>query len=288
MTSPSPAQRSGLQRLLGFTISSASPRAAADAYIRHLGYHLLSDGEVDAVTAAAWDAPALAGRRMVTVSASRRVGDKAFVRFIEQVPIVSAPLLGQGWNAMEVLCEDPYRLADSFSDTPFKVVIPPRPLPFDPDLHAMQVLGPSGELLYFTSLPRHKRLLDLEPADRWVDQPFIAILGGSDIDRLLRHYREMLDTPTIDPAPVNVQIVNEVFGLHADTKIRLGMVKFPRHFLFEVDEHPSVSQPRPCRPGELPQGIAMVTATHMRCTPDASTQLVVGAAGERLELYAPT
>lgn len=277
----------GLNRLAGFTITATDPIAAARHYVAHLGYVVFDQGIITPEQAEQWCTPNMTGRHYVElhVPASTRPG--CFVRFIEQAPFPGLPLLGHGWNAMEVLCQNPYELAKDFAGSPFKVVIPPRPLPFDPDLHAMQVIGPAGELIYFTSLPTHKALLDLRPAEQRVDEPFIAILGGPDIDAMLGFYRTQLATPTLPPAPVNVRIINDEFALGDDARVPLGIVKLPRYHLIEVDEHPSASQPRPRREGELPPGIAMVSFDVGGIQSPDRVQVVIGAAGEWLELPVP-
>ncbi len=276
----SAATPQGLLRIASFTLTTGDLDATVDAYARWLGYVRVEEGCVSASAAARWGAPAVAGHRWALMRAPGPPA--ATVRFVEQAPIPHAPLLAHGWNAMEVLVEDPYALARSFDGSPFRVVVAPRPLPFDADLHAMQVIGPAGELLYFTSLPHHRTLLDLSAATQRVDRPFIAILGGSDAGAMLRFYSERLRTPTIAPSPVNVRIINDSFGLGDDAKIPMGIVKMPRDYLIEVDELPAQAAARPRRPGELPQGIALVSFLY-----DGDPGVVVGAAGEWIELLEP-
>jgi hypothetical protein len=277
----------GLNRLAGFTITATDPIAAARHYVAHLGYVVFDQGIITSEKAEQWRTPNMTGRHYVELHVPASTGPGCFVRFIEQARFPGLPLLGHGWNAMEVLCQNPYELAKDFAGSPFKVVIPPRPLPFDPDLHAMQVIGPAGELIYFTSLPTHKALLDLRPAEQRVDEPFIAILGGPNIEAMLGFYRTRLLTTTLPPAPVNVRIINDEFALGDDARVPLGIVKLPRFHLIEVDEHPSASQPRPRREGELPPGIAMVSFDVGRTRSPERVQVVLGAAGEWLELPAP-
>ena len=276
-----------LNRLAGFTITATDPATAASHYVAHLGYVVCDQGIITSVKAEQWRTPNMTGRHYVELHVPASTGPDCFVRFVEQAPFPGMPLLGHGWNAMEVLCQNPYELAKDFAGSPFRVVIPPRPLPFDPDLHAMQVIGPAGELIYFTSLPTHKALLDLRPAEQRVDEPFIAILGGPNIEAMLGFYRTRLLTTTLPPAPVNVRIINDEFALGDDARVPLGIVKLPRFHLIEVDEHPSASQPRPRREGELPPGIAMVSFDVGRTRSPERVQVVLGAAGEWLELPAP-
>jgi hypothetical protein len=270
----------GLQRIAAFTLTTGDLAATTAAYVRWLGYSLEDAGRVPASLAAAWGAPAVAGRRWAWLHPPGP--PSVALRFVEQDPIAGAALLGHGWNAVEILVEDPYALARSFDGSPFRVVVAPRPLPFDSALHAMQVIGPAGELLYFTSLPRDRTLLDLSAATQRVDRPFIAILGAPDVGATLRFYGDRLGTPTIAPAPVNVRIINDSFGLGADAKVPMGIVKMPRDYLIEVDELPAHALPRARRSGELPQGVALVSFVYA-----GEPGVVVGAAGEWIELLAP-
>ena len=276
----------GLQRIAAFTLTTGDLDGTTAAYSRWLGYAGEDAGRVPARLAQAWGAPAVAGRRWARLRPARASGPDGppgiELRFVQQEPIADAPLLGHGWNAVEILVEDPYALAQSFEGSPFRVVVAPRPLPFDPALHAMQVIGPAGELLYFTSLPRDRTLLDLSAATQRVDRPFIAILGVPDVGAVLRFYRERLQTPTIAPSPVNVRIINDSFGLGADAKVPMGIVKMPRDYLIEVDELPAHALPRARRSGELPQGVALVSFAYA-----GEPGVVVGAAGEWIELLAP-
>ena len=274
------ARHEGLGRILAFTITAADVESAAAAYVDWLGYSIEETGRVSPQLASHWGAPAMVGRRWARL---RPPGDAEItVRLVEQAAVPGAPLLSHGWNAMEVLVVDPYELARTFEASPFRVVVPPRPLPFDPGLHAMQVIGPAGELLYFTSLPTDREVFDLTPARHRVDRPFIAILGGPDMSAMLGFYAQELHTRVLPASRVNVRIVNDTFGLPADARIPLGIVKLPRDYLIEVDEYPVQSRPRARREGELPGGIAMVSFAY-----SGAPGLVVGAAGEWLELVSP-
>lgn len=284
---------SGLQRIVGFTITAPDPQTAAGAYGRVFGWPVEAEGTVSRDEAFLWGAPAAEGRRWLRL---RPPGEPAtWVRFVEQPAQAGLPLLSYGWNAMEVLVRDPYALARELEGTPFRVLIPPRPLPFDPALHAMQVIGPAGELLYCTSLPSGREVFDLRAATHRVDRPFIAILGGPDAGAMLAFYADTLGTRTIAPSPVLVKVVNDAFGLAPDARIPLGIVKLPRDWLIEVDGYPPQAAPRPRPPGGLPPGIAMLTVTVARAgggAPGAGyagplPARVEGAAGEWLELVAP-
>ncbi len=249
---------SGLQRLLCCTLTAPDADQAAQCYVDWLGYRIIERAAVSVALAQHWDAPLTAGRRCVVLAAP--TGRDATLRFIEQPPAPpDSPLLAQGWNAVEILVEDPYELARSLAGSPFKVVVPPRPLPFDADIRAMQVIGPAGELLYLTALPANRVILDLHPARCRVDRPFITVLGTPQISAALDYFSRTLHTAVIAPSLVNVQIVNEQFGLPGDHRIPLGIVKLPKDYLVEVDEYPAATRPRVRPSGQLTPPIAMVS-----------------------------
>ena len=299
MSAPSPV--AGLRRLVAFTLTTPDLQATAQAYRRWFDYLPAGEGTVSPALAAAWGAPALAGRGLLMLHASG--APDTLLRLVEMPGATDRVALpGHGWNAMEVLVRDPYSLARELEGSPFRVIIPPRPLPFDASLHAMQVLGPAGELLYVTSLPTDRVMLDLRPARSRVDRPFIAILGGPDINAMLAFYAGPLRTPVIAPTQTIVKIINDSFGLAADHRVPLGIVKLPRDSLVEVDGLPAAAQPRPCRAGELPAGFALVSfegagldalearwVQAPRALPEAPyggrrVAVTRGAAGEWLEL----
>jgi len=253
-----PSSSAGLQRIRAFTITAEDIEACARAYVEWFGYSMSELSTVPASVARLWGAPRVAGLPQVLLRPPGQ--SEVVVRLVQQSTVPGyAPLRTAGWNAMEVLVADPYELAVRLAGSPFRVVVPPRPLPFDADIHAMQVIGPANELLYMTALPVNRTILDLRPARTPVDQPFIAVLGAADLDDVLPFYSGRLHTRTIAPAPVIVRIVNEAYGLADENAIRMGIVKLPKDYLIEADEYPPQVRPRPRRDGELPPGIAMLT-----------------------------
>jgi hypothetical protein len=236
------------------------PRLAAtlEAWRHWLDYRLIGKGYVSAAQAKVWGAEAMAGRpTAVLVAAS---GEPPYLRLIEgSAPEGYAPLRTFGWNAIELRVSDPYALARDLRDSPFRVVVPPRPLPFDPRLHAMQVIGPGGELLYCTRIPDIDPPFGLRAAGGRVDAPFIAILGGAAVEPLLAYYRQTFGNDTVAASPTVIRIVNETFGLPPDHATPMGIVRLAPGFLLELDGCPAGAGPRPRHAGELPPGLGLVS-----------------------------
>lgn len=279
-----------LRRILGFTIGVERLDHGVRAWQRAFGWVLRGEATVPEGVAAAWRAPAVAGRRVALLGAP--TGDPAHVRLVETgeppPPAVAGPLPRPtlGWSAVEIGADDPYALARELeaAHPAFRVVVPPRPIPYDRDIHAMQVLGPDREMLYLTRLPSDRTMLDLVAARCRVDRAFIAVLGVRSLQASLAFYRDVLGTPVIAGSGTLVQVINDAFGLGPEWRTPLGIVKLPREFLIEVDELPPQAAPRVAPTGGLLPGIAMVSF-ELDSPRDAGFRL--GPDGEGLELLPP-
>jgi hypothetical protein len=287
------------------------PRFAAtvEAWQHWLDYRLIARGHVSAEQSRVWGAEAMAGRAAAVLGSNP--GGPPYLRLIESAqPAPGAPssghaglpALGDGWNAVEIAVADIYSLARDLAGSPFRILVAPRPIPYDPRIHAMQVVGPGGELLYLTQLPTHETPLGLLPARQRVDRPFIAILGGPVIDRMLDFYRTTFGNETLPGVDTVIQIVNDSFGLAPGHRTPLGVVRLAPGFLLEVDQYPPAAAARLRAAGQLPPGFAMVTLEvtglgAAKLTPrapptalfevpydGARVSVVEGAAGEWIEL----
>jgi catechol 2,3-dioxygenase-like lactoylglutathione lyase family enzyme len=290
-----------LTSIVAVTIVVPDLAAVEAAYTRSLGYRVVERGTVDATLARAWDAPAMAGRKVVLMGPES--GERVYLRFVEAAATPGyAPLKTLGWNATEILVEDPDALAARLADSAFRIVGPPRALQFNPKIKAMQVLGPGNELLYLTRIPPGGSMFDLGSAKTFVDRTFIVVLSGGDMKAMQAFYRDALGLPVTEAAPSRVEVFNAAWGLPEEHQIPLGIARLPKNFLIELDEYPASAPPRPVRAGELPPGMAMVTfavadlaqvkapfvvaPAKLAVAPYAGARsaLVHGAAGELVEL----
>ena len=268
-----------LTRIASFTVAVENLERSVAAYQSALGYVIRRRSVIGVRSAMAWSAPQLEGRPWVLLEAS--TGDAAALRLVEQPATPGyESQRSLGWTAIEIAVQDPYALAASLAGSEFRVVVPPRPLPWDAEFHAMQVLGPDGELLYFTRLPEERVVLDIRGARCAVDRAFIAVLGCRDVDATLRFHRERFGMQTLDGGKTRVQIINERFGLPADHLTQLGIVKLPRDFLIEVDAYPATAVPRAQAAGWLPPGISLVSFEDDSIT---APDLLQGPDGEWIE-----
>jgi catechol 2,3-dioxygenase-like lactoylglutathione lyase family enzyme len=247
-----------LVSILAVTIVVPDLEAVEAAYGSHLRYRVVERGTVDADLARAWAAPAMRGRRLLVLGPES--GEPVFLRFVEAPATPdSAALKTLGWNATEILVEDPDALGERLRDSPFRIVGPPRDLQFNPKVRAMQVLGPAGELLYLTRIPPGGSMFDLGSARSFVDRTFIVVLGGRSMPAMRAFYRDVLGLPVTEARPSRVEVLNDAWGYDGEHQIPLAIAQLPKNFLVELDEYPAAAAPRPARGDELPPGMAIVT-----------------------------
>jgi catechol 2,3-dioxygenase-like lactoylglutathione lyase family enzyme len=288
-----------LGRIAAVTITTPDPAASIAAYRRYLGYTVVDDGALPRELARAWGRPQLAGRRTALLEPAS--GLDTYLRFVEGPAYPDyRPFACLGWNAAELIVRDTDVLAAQLSGSPFSVIGPPADLSFSDQIRAMQVVGPAGEVLYLTAIKEKLPIFDTPEALCDVDRVFIVILGGGTLDSLQDYYHERLGVPRAPAMPSVISVLSAQYGLARDYLHPIAALPLPGQCYIEADAMPPGVLPRPCRPGELPPGVAIVSFAVDRlpdggaiggiatcATPpyDGSrAQLCVGAAGELIEL----
>ena len=249
-----------LSAIVAVTLFVPDVDAARRAYEQTLAYETVQEGTVDPGAATAWGDASLAGRELAVLQPAS--GEPVYIRLVESEAPARTPLRTLGWNATEILVEDPPALERRLSGSSFRVVGPSAPLDFNPAVVAMQALGPAGELLYFTRIPPGKSKFNLGSATSFVDRVFIVVLGVHDIRRTLDFYSTTFGVEVTDPAPSRVGVLAEAWGLPAETTFPLAIVRLPARFLIEVDEYPAGAAAPGTEAGAGPPGgMAMVSFT---------------------------
>jgi hypothetical protein len=188
-----------------------------------------------------------------------------YLRFVQGESIDGyVPMQTFGWNAAELLVQDPDELARRFREqnSHFRIVGEPRPLSATSNIRAMQVIGPANEVLYLTRIPPPEPGQP-GPARRtattFVDRPFIVILSGPDIDRLRNFYESTFDVSVSEASRARMTVLNKAMGLDIETTHPLAMARLTPEFAIELDQYPPQATERPQREGELPQAMAIVS-----------------------------
>jgi len=246
-----------LSAIVAVTLLVPDVEAVEQAYRRTLDYRTVERGYVAPELAAGWGAASLAGREFVLLQPQSR--EPVYLRFVESEAPATPAMKALGWNATEILVEDPALLQPKFDGVTFRVIGPPAPLEINPAVVAMQALGPAEELLYFTSMPAGRSKFGLGSATSFVDRVFIVVLGVHDIRRTLAFYHTTFGLPVTEPTASRVDVLADAWGLPREQPFLLGIARLPERFLIEVDEYPAEAGAKAVADGELPAGMAMVS-----------------------------
>lgn len=290
-----------LGRISAVTITTPDLPAAVAAYQRYLGYRVVDDGALARDVARGWGRPQLAGQRCALMEPES--GAETYLRFV-QGPAYAGyePLACVGWNAAEIIVQDVDALAERLAGSPFRTIGPPADLSFSDKIRAMQVVGPAREVLYLTQIKGQLAAFDTPVAASDVDRVFIVILGGANLDALQDYYHRQFGTARAPVMPSVVSVISARYGLPRDYKHPIAALQVRGQCYIEADQMPAQVAPRPCDPGQLPPGIAMVTFEVERLPVDLPSALgpavavrglpydgrpvrtCVGATGELIEL----
>jgi len=247
-----------LKLILIITLGVPDVTAMERAYSQWLGYTVEARGEVEQDLASAWAAPAMKGRPYVLMQPESR--ERIYLRFV-QVDAATGyvPMKTYGWNAIEILVEDPDELATRLDrpGSPFEIIGRPRPLGANSPIRAMQVVGPAREVLYLTRIP--PRAHDSRASARtFVDRPFILIVGGRELEGLREFYGTGLGATVTPPVKGRMTVLNKAHGLDIETTHPYSMARLSAHYSIEMDGYPDTATERPVRAGELPPAMASV------------------------------
>ena len=247
-----------LGRITAVTITSPDLDRVVDIYSKYLKYRLVSSTRVSADQAKSWDAQSIENSEMVYMSPES--SDDFFFRFVEQSSDNDYVPFGTfGWNAAELIVKDVDESAEKLIGSPFEVIGEPADLSFTDQIRAMQILGPSKEIIYLTQFKSKLDEFDSPTPRCDIDQTFIVILAGENIDEMQSFLNETLSIKKAPPMQSRIRAISKVFGLPEDTKYKSAALAIKDQSLIELDEMPSDAGPRSCRNGFLPPGISIVS-----------------------------
>ena len=292
-----------LNAIIAVTLCAPELAPVEGAYVGSFHYRVVDRGNVSRALADAWGARLAEGRRYLLLQPES--GEPVFLRVVECPPTPGYALMKtHGWNANEILVEDVEAVARRLEGSAFRTVGPPRPLSTNPEIRAMQVIGPAGELCYLTRIPPGGSLFIKNPAKAFIDRTFIVVVGGPDMKAMQTFFRDQLRLEVTAPMPAEIRVLNDALGQPASTMTPLALARVSSSFVIEIDEYPAITTPRPQRKDDLPPGMAMVTfgietfrgvelpwLVPPRVRPESPysgrmAALVRGAAGELIELVA--
>jgi len=180
-----------------------------------------------------------------------------------------------GWFSLEVGSNEVETLASVLAGCMgFEILAGPAPLEVSDDIVATQVIGPSGELYYFTQVKRPLPPFSLPQPRHRLDELFIAVSTALDLDSALAFWQSLSGSRGLS-LETRIGVLNRGLGLDSAHRLPVGIVQLAGSTLIEIDQVPAIA-PRPA----LSQGIAMISVAADK---DAHFQ---GSDQEWLELVA--
>ena len=229
------------------------------AWRDYLGYEVLQQGELDAALCAAWDTPADAGAPYALLQPPTGITAIRFVQTAQREGYW--PPVTWGWNATEILVEDPDELAARLDGSPFVRFGGPADLYFAPKApRAIQTYAPSGAMVYFTRIQPGGSRYGLHGAKAAVDRIFNVVLGGPSLKALSDFYANTMGLRVGPPMPFTMTLAAQACNAPPETTFPICVAPLrARNSILELDEYPETTQPRSRPAGALPGGMSMVS-----------------------------
>lgn len=286
-----------LKRIKMATIAVPNLDAIEPLYKDWLGYVVVERGNVEEALAVSWGAPKSAGRRYIMMQPES--GTDVYIRAVEIDPVPDYKAMTTwGWNAIELIVDDPDALYDKLKDSPFTLLGKPAGLKNYPSIRATQFQGPAEDVLYLTAETGDRTNSLLPRPGAFVGRIFIMVVAGPDINALQDWYADTFDMAR---GPINnspIDLINKAQGLPSGSERPLTIVGMSDHGnILELDGYGAHTGPRPRGEGELPPGIAMTsvtvpnlddldieTITDPIAAYGSRSAVAIGPAGELLEL----
>jgi catechol 2,3-dioxygenase-like lactoylglutathione lyase family enzyme len=244
--------------ILGGIVTTPDLAGSLADYQGRLGLSVVEQGALDAGLAASWGCPASAGAPFALLQPTSGAG--CFIRLVEQpVPDDFRPTRTYGWAAYELTVQDVYGWPERLDGSGFTVVGPPKEIAGLPYFVPMQVTGRGREMIYLNEVACDTPSSDLPKAQSPVDHIFIVILATPDRQATIDWYAERLSLDIGGSYTLAYSMINNAFGLPADTMSTITMVQKGRLPIVEVDDYPAQATVRPGPPDRLPPGNALVT-----------------------------
>ena len=241
------------------TIATPDLQQFERQYGHWLDYKVRERGRVSAGLATSWGAPKSTGRHYLLLSSD--AAPDVFIRAVKTPAVRNyRPLTTYGWNAIEIIVDDPNALHSRLLRSSFKIIGNPAPLGGYPSIRAFQVTGSAAEVLYLTSETGDRSKSILPPPNGFVGRVFIMVVAGPDIEAMNDWYSSNFDLVRGQVRERMVGVLQRAQTLPDGTLLPLTTVRMSeRGNLIELDGYRANTGPRPQLAGELPPGIAIAS-----------------------------
>ena len=254
---PEPELQSKITRIKMGTMAAADLQPVEDRFKRWLGYSVVERGQISEALSSSWGTPDMTERDYILMQPES--GADVFIRAVKIDEVAGfRGMTTFGWNCFEIVVDDLYAVNDTLLDSPWEIIGGPASLGGNfASIHAMQMIGPSQEVLYLTEQTDKESTLLPDPGGP-VGRTFILVLGGPDVGAIMNFYGSKFSIAVGEPNEGTNTLVNKALDLPDDYKLDIGFMPLgePGNFL-EIDGYPESAGPRPRAQGQLPPGNAL-------------------------------
>ncbi len=254
---PEPELQSKITRIKMGTMAAADLQPVEDRFKQWLGYSVVERGQISEALSTSWGTPDMSGRDYILMQPEG--GADVFIRAVKIDEVAGfRGMTTFGWNCFEIVVDDLYAVSDTLQDSPWEIIGGPASLGGNiASIHAMQMIGPSQEVLYLTEQTDKESTLLPDPGGM-VGRTFILVLGGPDVSAIMNFYGSKFSIAVGEPNEGTNALVNKALDLPDDYKLDIGFMPLgePGNFL-EIDGYPEAAGPRPRTQGQLPPGNAL-------------------------------
>lgn len=269
------------------TLLTRDLAACVDAYETYLHANVQRQAKVTDAQAAFWGTSHLAGCAYAILN--NELGEP-FLRIVEDPDCaVRDTLKHTGWMALEIVVADVDAIAASLDGSPFEVLRPVADLSLSDQIRAVQVRGPTGEILYLTQIKGEVPPFELPMARCAVDKVFIPVLCTHDRAETLAFYEALSGNSGLS-FDTKITVINQAYGYAIDRNHPVATLQLKGSTLIEIDQVDNAKSSG-ARPSS---GIMMVTmnvdalsnnGTTKDCPTGSKRSMILrGVSGEMIEL----
>jgi len=217
-------------------------------------------------------------------------GGNAWLCLVEAPTLKGGQFLEQsGWTALEINVKDVKRIHQRLHNSPFTILGKPASLDVNPNIKAMQIIGPDGEVIYLTQIDQAQPPFELPSAQCQIDQFFIAVAAVKDKTASINFYKHLSQAQELEFTTA-IRIINNTLALGPTHQTDICLFQLSNNTLIEIDQIPSLKSP------SLQTGIGLIgLESNLPIAGDThrvehgpyknkSAQLIRGVDGEIIEI----
>lgn len=251
-----------IERIKIATVVTENARLTKKLYRKWLNYRVIEKGKISNLVAKSWGALNMAGKPYFLLQPES--GDDVYLRVVQgTMPEDYKAMTTYGWNAIEMIVENPDAVYEKLSKSPFEHVGGPENLGDGlSSIRAVQFKGPSEEIFYFTRDTGDRSKSTLLTPRAPIDRPFIMVVAGPNARILTDFYVSTFSAKEAFFIQTPIDLIATAQNLPRDYKFSLGLVRLGAFSnSIEIDGYPESAGPRPTSVGELAPGVSITSFT---------------------------